>query len=322
MSSPSRSNSVASRYAREIGLLVSIGVLLSIPAFTNRGFYRLSVFEGMILDNLSVLIASVGMTLVIIAAEIDISIAAQLAVCGVVAGTLSQLGLPIVAVIPITIACGAVLGLLNGVLVARLAIPSIVATLATWVLLENGLLWITKGEWVQDVRSDFQWFGMGPGHGRLAFALAAVAAFAVFALILSRTRFGRRFYAVGCSHEASLRMKIHPDRVILQAFVILGMLMGLAALIHYCRFPSIETGGGRGLELKVIAAVVVGGTAITGGRGSLPGTLLGVALLSVVSSVLAFTPLGSTAERAIQGAIILLAVVADKLFRREVSADE
>ncbi len=310
-----------SRYAREIALLISIGVLLAVPAFTNQGFYRASVFQGMALDNLAVLIAAIGMTIVIVSAEIDISIAAQLAVCGVVAGTLSRQGVPIVAVIPSTIGCGMLLGLLNGVLVARLAIPSIVATLATWVILENGLLWITRGEWVQNVRGDFQWFGLGPQQGQAVFALIAVAVFAAAAFMLARTRFGRRFYAVGCSHEASLRMKIHPDRVVLLAFVILGALMGVAAIVHTCRFPSIETGGGRGLELKVIAAVVVGGTAISGGRGSLLGTLLGVVLLGVISSVLTFTPLGSTAERAVQGAIILLAVIADRAVKREVSPD-
>ena len=301
--------------------MISICVLLAVPALTNRGFYRASVFQGMVMDNLAVLVAAIGMTVVIVAAEIDISIAGQLAVCGVAAGTLSRLGAPIAVVVPSTIACGMLLGLVNGVLVARLAIPSIVATLATWVILENGLLWVTRGEWVQNVRGDFQWFGLSPQQGQVVFALIAAAVFAVGAFVLARTRFGRRFYAVGCSREASLRMKIDPEHVVLLAFVILGALMGVAAVIHTCRFPSIETGGGRGLELKVIAAVVVGGAAISGGRGSLVGTLLGVVLLGVISSVLAFTPLGSTAERAVQGAIILLAVTADKAVKREVSPD-
>ena len=313
-------NSVMTRYAREAALLVSIAILAVIPAFSNPGFYRASVFQGIILDNLSVLIAATGMTVVIVTAEIDISIAAQLAVCGVAAGSLSRVGLPIVGVVPAAIACGALLGLMNGVLVARLMVPSIVATLATWVILENGLLWVTRGEWVQGVRSDFQWFGLTPGQGQIAFCVLAIAVFAVAAFVLARTRFGRRFYAVGCDHDAALRMKIHPDRVVLLAFVILGALMGLAAVVHYCRFPSIETGAGRGLELKVIASVVVGGTVISGGRGRLFGTLLGVGLLAMVGSVLAFTPLGATAERAVQGAIILLAVVADKVMGGKAAA--
>jgi rhamnose transport system permease protein len=304
-----------------VGLLVPIVLLLLVPLFTNRGFYRFEVFQGMVMDNLSVLVAAVGMTLVILSAEIDISIAAQLAVCGVVAGSLSRAGMPIIVVIPITIAVGALLGLLNGTLVAHFGISSIVATLAMNVLLANGLLWITKGMWVQQLRPDFQWLGLGASAGQIVFFVTATLVVIAFGFLLKWTTFGRHFYAVGCSHEASLRLKIHPKRVILWAFALLGALMGLASLIHYCRFPSIETGGGVGMEMKVIAAVVVGGTAITGGRGSLLGTVLGVILLALVGSVLAFTPLGSTAERAVQGLIILLAVIADKLLKREEAAD-
>jgi len=316
-SGPRSSHDSGGKYLRALGLLVPILLLLTVPFFTNRGFYRFEVFQGMVIDNLSVLVAAVGMTMVILSAEIDISIAAQLAVCGVVAGSLSRAGLPIAIVIPATIAVGALLGLINGALVAHFGISSIVATLAMNVLLANGLAWVTDNMWVQNLRPDFQWLGMSPQAGQATFFVVALVVVLAFGFLLNRTTFGRRFYAVGCSHEASLRLKIHPQRVVLWAFVLLGALMGLASLIHYCRFPSIETGGGAGMEMKVIAAVVVGGTAITGGRGSLLGTVLGVILLALVGTVLAFTPLGPTAERAVQGLIILLAVVADKLLKRE-----
>lgn len=306
---------VLARHPREVGLVVSILVLLLLPLLfgQGRGFYTASVFQGMALDNLSVLIAAVGMTMVIVCGEIDISVAAQLSVCGVVGGTLSRLGMPIGGVIVCTVLCGALLGLLNGALVSWLSIPSIVATLATWVLLENGLIVVTKGVWIQNLPADFQWFGLGLGTGQLVFALIALVVFVAFTFALRKTEWGRSLYAVGCSHEAAVRMRIQPARVVPTAFVVLGALMGLAAVIHYCRYPEIETGAGRGLELQVIAAVVVGGAAISGGRGSLIGTLLGVILLGVVTAVLAFTPLESTADKAVQGAIILIAVVADKV---------
>lgn len=316
--------SFMARHSREVGLVVSILVLLAVPLLfgQGRGFYTAGVLHGIVLDNLSVLIAAVGMTLVILCGEIDISIAAQLAICGVAAGTLSRMGLPIAVVMPCTIVCGATLGLVNGALVSWLSIPSIVATLAMWVLLENGLVVVTKGMWVQNLPADFQWFGLGLDTGRIIFIAIALVVFGCFAFILRRTEFGRSFYAVGCSHEAALRMRIHPTRVVPRAFILLGALMGLAAVIHYCRYPEIETGAGRGLELQVIAAVVVGGCAISGGRGSLLGTLLGVVLLGVVTAVLAFTPLESTADKAVQGAIILIAVVADKVVRRNKGAAE
>ncbi len=318
MTNPNNNYGFMSRHRREVGLIVSILVLLAVPMLfgQGRGFYTATVFKGMVLDNLSVLIAAVGMTVVILCGEIDISVAAQLAVCGVVGGTLSQMGLPIGSVIVCTVVCGAVLGLINGALVSWLSIPSIVATLAMWVLLENGLIVVTKGVWVQNLPKDFQWFGLGLVGGQIVFTAIALIVLGGFVFILRKTKFGRSFYAVGCSHEAALRMRIHPTRVVPTAFVILGALMGLAAVIHYCRYPEIETGAGRGLELQVIASVVVGGTAISGGRGSLIGTFLGVILLGVVTAVLAFTPLESTADRAVQGAIILIAVVADKVVRK------
>jgi rhamnose transport system permease protein len=318
MSKSNNGHGFLARHTRELGLLVSILVLLAVPmAFgLGRGFYTSAVFQGMVLDNLSVLIAAVGMTLVILCGEIDISVAAQLAVCGVVGGTLSRMGLPIAVVIVCTVVCGGVLGLINGALVSWLSIPSIVATLAMLVLLENGLIVITKGVWVQNLPEDFQWFGLGQAGGQIVFAAIALTVLCGCVFMLRKTEFGRRFYAVGCSHEAALRMRIHPTRVVPTAFVILGALMGLAAVIHYCRYPEIETGAGRGLELQVIAAVVVGGTAISGGRGTLIGTFLGVVLLGVVTAVLAFTPLESTADKAVQGAIILIAVVADKVVRK------
>jgi rhamnose transport system permease protein len=318
MTNPNNDYGFMSRHRREVGLIVSILVLLAVPMLfgQGRGFYTATVFKGMVLDNLSVLIAAVGMTVVILCGEIDISVAAQLAVCGVVGGTLSQMGLPIASVIVCTVVCGAVLGLINGALVSWLSIPSIVATLAMWVLLENGLIVVTKGVWVQNLPKDFQWFGLGLVGGQIVFTAIALIVLGGFVFILRKTKFGRSFYAVGCSHEAALRMRIHPTRVVPMAFVILGALMGLAAVIHYCRYPEIETGAGRGLELQVIASVVVGGTAISGGRGSLIGTFLGVILLGVVTAVLAFTPLESTADKAVQGAIILIAVVADKVVRK------
>jgi rhamnose transport system permease protein len=318
MITANNSHGFMSRHSREVGLIVSIVLLLAVPMLfgQGRGFYTATVFKGIALDNLSVLIAAVGMTLVVLCGEIDISVAAQLAVCGVVGGTLSRMGLPIAGVIVCTVVCGAVLGLINGALVSWLSIPSIVATLAMWVLLENGLIVVTKGVWVQNLPEDFQWFGLGLVGGQIVFTTIALAVLAGFVFILRKTEFGRSFYAVGCSHEAALRMRIQPTRVVPTAFVILGALMGLAAVIHYCRYPEIETGAGQGLELKVIAAVVVGGTAISGGRGALIGTLLGVILLGVVTAVLAFTPLESTADKAVQGAIILIAVVADKVVRK------
>jgi rhamnose transport system permease protein len=127
---------------------------------------------------------------------------------------------------------------------------------------------------------------------------------------------GRAVYAVGSDAEAARLAGINPQRVVFTSFVLMGVLVGLAALLNATRFSIVPSNAGIGLELKAIAAVVVGGTAITGGRGSILGTLIGVALLGTIGTALTFVGINPFWEKAIQGAIILAAVVSDVLVGR------
>ena len=132
--------------------------------------------------------------------------------------------------------------------------------------------------------------------------------------MMGRTAAGRSLYAVGCDHEAARRIGLNPARVVLCAFVAMGFLAAAAALLNFTRYPTIETNAGVGFELQVIAAVVVGGASVTGGRGNILGTLLGVVLLGMIGTVLTFLHVNPAWGRAIQGAIILVSVVADTAF--------
>jgi len=305
---------------RELALLAAIAVLFALPLFGVSGFYTLGNLRNLVIDNLPVLVAAIGMTIVIVAAEIDISTGSQFAVCGALAGLAAKAGLPMPVVVLSTVAAGAFLGAINGLLVARLGIPAIITTLGTMVILRNGIIRATGGDWIQDLPADFQWFGLGQQHAQPLYIAAAFLLFAVFAWALRNTGPGRAFYAVGCDHEASRRIGLNPPSVILTAFVLMGALTAAAALLNFTRYPTIETNAGLGLELKVIAAVVVGGTAITGGRGSLIGTLLGVILLGAIGTVFTFLHVNPAWEKAIQGAIILAAVVSDTALGKKESA--
>jgi rhamnose transport system permease protein len=267
-------------------------------------------------SNAPVLVAAIGMTLVILARHIDISIGSQFAICGVAAGLLAKSGLPMPLVAVGVLAAGAFLGGLNGVLVAGLGLPSIVVTLATMVMLREALRWATEGVWVQDLPAAFQWMGLGQDVGRWLLVATAVAVFVAFAWGLRHLAAGRAVYAVGSDAEATRLAGIRPPRVVFAVFVAMGAFTGLAAFLTAIQFIDVQTNSGVGLELRVIAAVVVGGTAISGGRGTLVGTLLGVALLGLVGPALTF--LGSQAywDRALQGLIILGAVAADAFEHR------
>jgi rhamnose transport system permease protein len=174
--------------------------------------------------------------------------------------------------------------------------------------------------WVEGLPAGFQWFGLGQDLGRLAIVIAAAAVFAAAAWAARRLRAGRAVFATGSDAEAARLAGIRPHRVVLAVFVLMGALTGLAATLTAIQFIDVQTNAGVGLELKVIAAVVVGGTAISGGRGSFVGTLLGVALLGAAGPALTYLGTQAYWDRALQGIIILVAVAADALEHRRVRA--
>jgi rhamnose transport system permease protein len=175
----------------------------------------------------------------------------------------------------------------------------------------DGLRWISDGAWVQDLPKNFQWFGIGQTTGEVLIFAIALLVFLMVRWCLRDFAAGRSVYAVGSDAEAARLAGINSERVVFSTFVLLGALVGLAAVLSAIRFSIVPSNAGIGLELKAIAAVVVGGTAITGGRGSLVGTLIGVALLGTIGTALTFVGINPFWEKAIQGAIILAAVISD-----------
>jgi rhamnose transport system permease protein len=194
-----------------------------------------------------------------------------------------------------------------------LRLPSIIITLAMLVAWRDALRWTTQGAWVQDLPANFQWFGMGQGFGEILIVITALVLLGFFAWALKFIRVGRMVYAAGSDWEVARLAGIRPRRVVWGVFILMGALVGLAALLNSVRFSTVPSNAGVGLELKTIAAVVVGGAAITGGRGTLIGTLIGVALLGTIGTALTFVGINPFWEKAIQGLIILAALVSDVL---------
>jgi rhamnose transport system permease protein len=304
------------RHRREISVAIAIAALLLVLAFAAPGFFTLQNQMDLLLSNMPVLIIALGMTLVILTGNIDISVGSIFAICSVAAGTFTKMGVPVVLAGTAACLVGAAMGAINGALVAYVRIPSIVVTLAAMVAFRDALRWSTQGAWVQDLPRGFQWFGMTQAASNIVAFSIAGALFIVLAWSLRNLAAGRAIFATGSNETAARLAGINSERVIFSVFAITGALAGGAALLNSVRFNQIPSNTGLGMELKVIAAVVVGGTAITGGRGSLAGTMLGVILLGIIGPALTFLGFSAYWERAIQGAIILSAVGIDAIRAR------
>jgi rhamnose transport system permease protein len=298
---------------RELSLVISIAALSFLLAIVTRGFFSGGNLRDLVMANMPVLIVALGMTLVILTGQIDISVGSVFAICSVVAAACAKAGMPTPVAGLMACLAGGLFGSLNGALVAYVRIPAIVVTLATMVALRDGLRWVTQGAWVQDLPASFQWFGQAQEVSEAITIAAAVLLLVLTAWSLRNLAAGRAVYATGSHADAARLAGIDPKRVVFWVFVLTGAATGCAAALNAVRFNQVPSNAGLGLEMQVIAAVIVGGTAVTGGRGTVLGTVLGVILLGMIGPALTFLGISAYWERAIQGGIILTAVAIDAL---------
>lgn len=305
------------RHRVELSVAFALAALAVLLAVRAPGYFASGNLLDVLMATLPVFVVAIGATLVILTGEIDISVGSVFAVCSVAAGAMAVAGVPMPIVVLFTPLVGAALGAINGALVAWLALPSIVVTLAAMVAWRDALRWTTQGAWVQNLPSDFQWLGLSQSTYPAAAIAIALVLGVITAWSLTKLPAGRAIYATGSNSEAARLAGIDARRVRFWAFTIAGACTGLAALLNSVRFSQIPPNTGLGLEMQVIAAVVVGGTAITGGRGTLVGTLLGVLLLGSMGPALTFLGVSAFWERALQGTIILVAVGIDAIRARQ-----
>ena len=299
------------RHFREWCVAIALALLLLVLAILAPAFFHIGQLLSIATSAVPVLLAACGVSLVIICRQIDISIGSQFALCSIFLGLCVQAHWPMPLAALAAIVAGACFGAFNGILIAGLGLPSIVVTLATMVTWREALRWWREGEFVRDLPETFQWFGLSQGKGQTAILLISLTLFLVLVFAMKHLAAGRFVYAVGSDTEAARLAGIRPQAVTFAVFVLMGAITGLAALLNAVRFADVDPKTGTGLELQAIAAAVVGGVAISGGRGNLWGALAGVLLLACIAPALVFLKLQPQWEKALQGGIILLAVAAD-----------
>jgi len=307
---------------REYGVALILLLAIAIVAFVNPAFISPGNIRETFIRVAPYAIIGCGLTFVIVTGEIDISVGSLMGFLAATLGTLTSpthANLPVPLAILITIAAGTTIGLLNGFLITFARVPSIIMTLGTLSILRGCTESLMRGEWIKDLPDALRFLGTGSlAHLPISVLTATVVILAcAFAALM--TPLGRRIYAVGSNPHAAFLAGVSPKRIKLFAFTLTGFLTAVATIVSVPQLSIIDSGIGQGVELFVVTAVVVGGTSISGGVGTILGTLLGVMLLGIVRSALLFLKLGQSAtywERAIQGAFILIAVLVDHFATR------
>ena len=293
---------------REVSIAVFLGVIALVLLIFAPNFFSVGNLADILVNTSYVAIAALGGMLAILTGQPDISVGSILAICAITAGTLSKMGVPVFAVFLIACGVGATLGLINGLLVTRLGIHSIIVTLGTLSIYRGVLLYVTGGAWVYDLPPDFRQLGLGSVFGIENPIWVAVLVLVAGSFVLRNTAWGRSLYAVGSSEEAARLSGVNPSRVITSAFTVNGALVGVAAMVFAPRFSTIQSNIGTGFEFLVITAVVVGGVHIFGGSGTVLGVALGSLLVGITGTVLVFLEISAFWEQTLHGLFILLAV--------------
>lgn len=298
-------------HLRQYGLILALIVIFVVFSFSSEFFLTSSNLMNVVRQMAVTAIVAVGMTFVVITGGIDLSVGSTVAVSGVMAAdVLVRTGSPVMALLT-GVAVGFLVGAFNGLVTAKFRIAGFITTLAT-MQAARGLGYIyTDGSPITANEPSFTFIGIGYFAGIPVPVWIMIVVIAIGALVLNKTRFGRYTYAVGGNETAARWTGLPVDKAVAGVYMLTGVLAGLAGVILTARLGSGQPAAGTGLEMDAIAAVVLGGTSLAGGRGKMSGTVIGCILVAVLSNGLTLLNVSSYWQMVIKGLIIVVAVVLD-----------
>ncbi|EKF9816626.1 ribose ABC transporter permease [Vibrio cholerae] len=295
--------------------LIALLFLVVVVSFLNPNFFTVDNLLNILRQTSVNAIIAVGMTLVILTAGIDLSVGSVLALCGAFAATLVAMEVPVLIAVPTALLAGATLGAISGIIIAKGKVQAFIATLVTMTLLRGVTMVYTDGRPIStgftDTADTFAWFGTGYALGIPVPVWLMVVVFTGAWYLLNHTRFGRYVYAVGGNESATRLSGINVDRVKIGVYAICGLLAALAGIIVTSRLSSAQPTAGMGYELDAIAAVVLGGTSLMGGKGRIMGTLIGALIIGFLNNALNLLDVSSYYQMIAKAVVILLAVLVD-----------
>lgn len=304
--------------SREAILALAILALLALIASRFPAFVAPANLARVLTDTSPLILLALGQMAVILTKCIDLSVAANLALCGMVAALMDGMGVPLAVILPAVIALGAALGAVNGLLVWKLGIPSIVVTLGTMTIYRGTIFLLTDGAWINahQLSEPFKALPRMVLLGLPLMAWIAIAAVALVGLAVARLPIGRALYAVGGNPHAAGYAGISVGGTQCAAFVLAGALAGLTGYLWVARYAVAYVDIARGFELDVVAACVIGGIAIAGGAGTVAGAVMGALFLGIIKNALPVVGISPFWQMAISGSAILIAIAMNMLARR------
>lgn len=295
--------------------LIALIFLIVIVSFLNPNFFTVDNILNILRQTSVNAIIAVGMTLVILTAGIDLSVGSVLALCGAFAASMIGMEIPVMIAVPTALVAGAALGAISGVIISKGKVQAFIATLVTMTLLRGVTMVYTDGRPIStgftDTADAFAWFGTGYAMGVPVPVWIMVVVFASVWYLLNHTRFGRYVYALGGNESATRLSGIDVDKVKIGVYAICGLLAAVAGIIVASRLSSAQPTAGMGYELDAIAAVVLGGTSLAGGRGRIMGTLIGALIIGFLNNALNLLDVSSYYQMIAKAVVILLAVLVD-----------
>lgn len=316
LAQPSRNTGTFRQVFSRFGLWIIFIVLIVLASLLSDRFLSVPNFLNIARQTSVNALLAFGMTAVILTGGIDLAVSSMLALVGVLAALMDHAGLPFALTAVLALAAGAVLGGLNGLTVAYGRIAPFIVTLAALTIWRGVTLVVTDGSPVSGLSDGFKAFGNAEFLGLPSSVWLAAAALLVTWLLLRRTGWGRGVYALGSSEDASRFAGLPVNRLKITVYAFSGLMSGLAALLLTSRLYSAQPTAGSGFELDAIAAVVVGGTSLSGGRGSVIGTLLGALIIGVLNNAMNLLDVNAFYQQIVKGGVILGALLFERLLSR------
>lgn len=290
-------------------ILIFIGIFV-LSSFLNETFLTTGNLTNVLRQVVVVSLLACGVTFIIILGHIDVSLGSVVALTGTIAASVMSLTQNLALAISAGIVSGIAVGLINGYVITYFKIPSFIMTLAMTTVARGAILLYTAGVPVSGL-GDFQMIGQGSVGPVPISVLILIFVVLVSWVLLNRTKFGRHVYAVGGNAKAALASGINTDSVLRRAFVFNGILAAIAGIVLMSRINSGQPAGGVAYEFDAITAVVVGGTSLMGGTGTIMGTVIGAMIIGVINNILNLMNVSSYWQQIVKGVIIAVAVILD-----------